>query len=270
MKKLLGLLMVVTPLLAVAQSGIDGTWRINLDKLQIDPKPHVFELKDGMYSCSSCDPKISVKADGQDQKVSGSPYADTVSVTQVSANTVQIVDKKNGTVTARMTDTVSADGKTMDEKWEYHPADSPQAVTGTAVYSRLGDPEAGAHEISGSWKREKYESVSGNGLTFTYAMSGEGLNYKASTGESYSAKFDGKDYPYSGDPGTTSVVLKKVDDHTFEETYKRKGEVVGMSRISISPDGKSLTLMSKDMRRGTTDTMVAEKKSGSGDTMADK
>jgi hypothetical protein len=66
------------------------------------------------------------------------------------------------------------------------------------------------------------------------------------------------------------VVLKKIDDHTFQETYKRKGEVVGTSRILISPDGKSLTIMSQDTRLGTTDTVVAEKKSRSGEAMADK
>ena len=30
-----------------------------------------------MYSCSTCTPKINVKADGQDQKVTGDPYSHT-------------------------------------------------------------------------------------------------------------------------------------------------------------------------------------------------
>jgi hypothetical protein len=222
-----------------------------------------------MYICSTCDPKINIKADGQDQKVTGSPYNDTQSVSVVNPNTVQIVGKKSGNVVSRIVETVSPDGKTLTEKMEFHPPDSTQAVTATGIYSRVGEPETGAHGVSGSWKREKYESVSNNGLTFTYAMSGDGLNYKASTGESYSAKFDGKDYPYNGDPGTTSVVLKKIDDHTFQETYKRKGEVVGSARILIAPDGKTLTIMSQDTLRGRTDSFVADKKTGS-DTMADK
>ncbi len=117
----------------------------------------------------------------------------------------------------------------------------------------------GAHAISGSWKREKIESASDNGLTFTYAMTGDGVNFKQSDGESYSAKFDGKDYPYNGDPTVSTVALKKIDSHTFEEIDKKDGKVVGTARISLSPDGKSLTLVSQDMRQGITDTFVADK-----------
>jgi hypothetical protein len=61
------------------------------------------------------------------------------------------------------------------------------------------------------------------------------------------------------DPGTTSVVLKKIDSNTFEETDKRNGEVISVSKISVSPDGTSLTMVSQDKRRGMTDTFVAER-----------
>ena len=269
MRKILGMLLMMLPLAAFAQSAINGTWKIDLNKLQMDSKPQVFELKDGMYTCSTCVPKITVKADGQDQKITGDPYADTLSVTVIDANTIQRVGKKDGKVTFREDISISPDGKTTTFKYEGHPAGSDQTVMATGLYSRVGEPEAGAHAISGSWKVEKWQSISDNALTFTYTTTGDGLNFKASTGENYSAKFDGKDYPFHGDPGTTSVVLKKIDDHTFEETYKRDGQVTGMSRMTISPDGKSLTLVSQDMRRGTTDQMVAEK-TNSGETMADK
>jgi len=43
------------------------------------------------------------------------------------------------------------------------------------------------------------------------------VNYKASTGENYSAKFDGRTIPSTA-IGTTAVVLKKIDDQTFQET----------------------------------------------------
>jgi hypothetical protein len=258
MKRLLGLLLFLIPMIAVGQSGVDGTWRIDLNKTQLDSKPRVFELKDGMYSCSTCDPKITTKADGQDHQVTGSPYIDTANVTVVDENTVDVVGKKNGKVTFRAAMTISPDGKTLTRNFEEHPIGSDQVMTTTALFSRVGEPEAGAHLLSGSWKREKIEA-SENWLVFTYASTGDGLNYKASNGEAYHAKFDGKDYPYQGDPGTTSVVLKKIDDHTFEETDKRDGKVVAVSRLSISPDGKSLTMVSQDKLRGSTDTFVAEK-----------
>jgi hypothetical protein len=267
MRRVFGLLLFLLPVIASAQSGVDGTWRIDMNKAQLDAKPMVYELKNGMFSCSTCDPKVNIKADGTDQPVTGSPYVDTESVTVVDTNTIQREGKKNGTVSFRDTLMISSDGKAFTRKYEAHPAGTNQVVTATGMYSRLGAPESGAHAISGSWKINKWDSVSDNSLTFVYAFNGDGLNYKANTGESYSAKFDGKDYPYHGDPGTTSVSLKKIDDHTFQETYKRNGEVVGMGKVSVSADGKSLTLVSQDSRRGTTDTFVAEKQSN---TMADK
>jgi hypothetical protein len=269
MKKLLGMLLVLMPLVAVAQSGIDGTWRIDVNKAKIDPKPRVFELKDGVYSCSTCESKDKVKADGQDHKITGDPYLDTQKISVVSGSTIEQVGKKDGKVSFRATLTTSTDGKMLTEKFEYHPAGSDQVASGTEIYSRVGDPEAGAHAISGSWKTEKYETMSDNALTFVYAPDGDGLKFKASTGENYSAKFDGKDYPFQGDPGTTAVVLKKIDDQTFEETYKRKGEVVGVARMTISPDGKSLTIVSEDKVRGRTDNWIAEKQ-GAGNQEASK
>ena len=50
------------------------------------------------------------------------------------------------------------------------------------------------------------------------------------TGESYTAKLDGKDYPAKGSYTYNSVSLKRVDYHTIEETDKREGKVSGWRR----------------------------------------
>ena len=270
MRKILGLMLLMLPLGALAQSGVDGTWKIDLGQAKIDSKPMVYELKDGMYSCSTCNPKVNIKADGQEPRIAGSPYVDSEKITQVNDNTVERVGTKDGKVIFKDTLTISADGQTLTQKYEEHRAGSDQAVMATGVSSRVGAAQTGAHALTGSWRQDKWESVSDNALTFRYSMNGDGVTYKASTGENYSAKFDGKDYPFHGDPGMTAVVLKKIDDHTFQETYKRNGEVVGSSRITLAPDGKSLTMVSEDTRRGTTDTFVAEKAGTSGEALADK
>jgi len=269
MKKLAGILLFLIPLFAAAQSGIDGTWRIDLNKAQMDPKPMALELKGGTYSCATCESRDKIKADGQDHKVTGDPYVDTMRVSVVSGSTIERVGKKNGKVNFRSTFTVSPDGKKLTEKFEWHPADSDETANGSAVYSRVGEPEAGAHAVSGQWKTDKVATMSSNALTFTYAASGNGLAYKANTGESYTAQFDGKDYPYQGDPGTTAVELTKIDDHTFQETYKRNDKVVGSAQIKVSPDGNSLNIAFEDKLRGRTDHWVAEKQ-GAGNQEASK
>lgn len=260
MRRLLGIVVLLMPMLAMAQqSKLDGTWKIDLDKGTMDSKPRVYELKGDTFSCVSCDPKVTIAADGKDQKISNSPYIDSESATVVNPHTVELVGKKDGKVAFREKLMVSADGKTMTENYEGHPEASSEPVMATGLYSRVGEPQTGAGAVSGSWKLDKWESASANALTFVYASNGDNLSYKANTGESYTAKMDGKDYPFHGDPGMTSVDVKKINDDTIQETYKRDGQIVGMARMTVSPDAKSLTIVNQDLRRGTTDTWIAEK-----------
>jgi hypothetical protein len=82
---------------------------------------------------------------------------------------------------------------------------------------------------------------------------------KDGTGDSYTAKFDGKDYPYQGDPGTTSVSLKKIDANTIEETDKRNGKVITVSRMTVAPDGKTMKIAVDDKLNNQTVNWTAEK-----------
>ena len=94
----------------------------------------------------------------------------------------------------------------------------------------------------------------------TYLSMKDGLKVAAG-GESYEAKFDGKDYPVQGDSyhGTTS--LQRINDDTIEEIYKRDGRVVRVAFAILSEDGKSMRVASTDMRSsGHTMTYTAEKR----------
>ena len=78
-------------------------------------------------------------------------------------------------------------------------------------------------------------------------------------GNSYDAKFDGKEYPIQGDPGHTMVTLKRIGQDTIEETSKRDGKVVGVARMTVSSDGKSIHVDYSDKQRGTTMAYAMEK-----------
>ena len=77
---LLLLAALLMPTLAGAQSAFDGTWKFDLGTAKFAEKPDELLLKDGMYDCKTCVPAIHVKADGQDQKVTGHPYYDMVNI----------------------------------------------------------------------------------------------------------------------------------------------------------------------------------------------
>src|SRR5215831_12701258 len=109
---LLSLLFLTAPL-AMAQSAFDGTWKFDLSTAKFPQKPDEYLLKDGIYHCKTCAPPVEVKADGQDQKVSGHPYYDTMSIKVVDDRTIEETDKKNGKPVTTAKTWVSADGNTL-------------------------------------------------------------------------------------------------------------------------------------------------------------
>jgi hypothetical protein len=58
----------------------------------------------------------------------------------------------------------------------------------------------------------------------------------------WTGKFDGKDYPVTGDPATDMRAYKRVNDHTLVLTGKKGGKVTDTIRIVVSADGKSRTV----------------------------
>jgi hypothetical protein len=81
----------------------------------------------------------------------------------------------------------------------------------------------------------------------------EGDSYKAvvdgvdgsgkPTHNEWTGKFDGKDYPVTGDPTADSRAIKKVDDRHYELTNKKDGKATTTGTITFSADGKTRTLV---------------------------
>ena len=104
---------------------------------------------------------------------------------------------------------------------------------------------------------EKFSDISDEGLIFTYKSTADGMSMSTPTGQSYTASFDGKDAPYVGDPGITTISIKKLDDKTFEETQKRDGKIINVTKITR--EGDTLKFDINDKLHGTTIQLVANK-----------
>ena len=261
MKKLLwlGLLSLFMPVLVAAQSAFDGTWKVDMSKVDFPKKPDVYLLQSGMYECNTCVPPIKIKADGQDQTVMGHPYYDTAAIKVISDHEIEETDKKTGKTVTTTTTTVSADGNTLTFEFSDSSNTNAAPVTGKGEATRVAKGPAGSNAISGSWRTTKFETVSDNGITFTYKVSGGALTMTNPTGQSYTAKLNGTEAPYNGDPGTTSVSVKQTGKNTIEETDKRDGTVIGVTRSTVASDGKSMTVAWTDKLHGTNGQFVAEK-----------
>jgi hypothetical protein len=258
MKRLLFVILLL-PILAWAAPSPDGTWKVDINKVQFPEKPDTWVLLKGLYQCPTCVPKIDIKADGKDQPVSGSKYYDTMAVKVVDDKTIEVTNKKGGKVVAIEKFALSANGKTLTIEFSEFPEASKQPITGKITQVRVADGPSGSHALSGSWRTQKADAVSDNALTFTYKSTPNGMMSSSPTGQSYDAKFGGKDYPVKGDVGGTTVSLSKANDGSFIETYKRDGKIVEVDQITVSADGKTLSVKSENKERGTTATFTATK-----------
>ena len=118
-----------------------------------------------------------------------------------------------------------------------------------------------ADPLSGTWKlnvaKSKYSpaglAVKSSTSMFDVAQGGvklvnDGVDAQGrATHIEYTAKFDGKDYPVKStidgrpSPEQDAVAWKKIDDYTYENIAKLKGQALTTTRVVISRDGKTRT-----------------------------
>lgn len=106
----------------------------------------------------------------------------------------------------------------------------------------------------GTWKLNEAKSKLATGApknhTVVYAAAGDSIKItvdgtdaqgKASHNE-WTGKFDGKDYPITGDPTADMRSYKQVDERTLELTNKKDGKVIVTGKVAVSADGKTRTV----------------------------
>jgi hypothetical protein len=106
----------------------------------------------------------------------------------------------------------------------------------------------------GTWKLNEAKSKIPAGFmkNTTVVYTADGDNVKVTTDGTdkdgnpmhteWTGKFDGKDYPLTGDPSADSRSYKKIDDHTLALANKKGGKATTSGRIVVSADGKTRTL----------------------------
>ena len=114
-----------------------------------------------------------------------------------------------------------------------------------------------ADEFMGTWKlneaKSKISAGTQKNTNVVYQATGDDVKVTSDgisgdgkpTHIEWNGKFDGKDYPVTGDPNSDMRSYKKVDDHTLELTGKKAGKVTTTGRMVVSPDGKTRTVSTK-------------------------
>jgi hypothetical protein len=106
----------------------------------------------------------------------------------------------------------------------------------------------------GTWKLNEAKSKFAPGATknhtVVYKAAGDNVKVTVDGTDSdgkpahneWTGKFDGKDYPVTGDPTSDTRAYKQVNDRTLELTTKKDGKVTVTGRIAVSADGKTRTV----------------------------
>ena len=106
----------------------------------------------------------------------------------------------------------------------------------------------------GTWKLNEAKTKMPAGLpknnTVTYEAVGDSIKVTVDgvdgagkpTHNEWTGKFDGKDYPLTGDSSADSRAYKTINGNTTELTNKKDGKVTLTGKIIIAPDGKTRTI----------------------------
>jgi hypothetical protein len=106
----------------------------------------------------------------------------------------------------------------------------------------------------GTWKLNEANSMvtPGEGKVTMVVYEAAGDNVKVTvngtdkdgnaTHNEWTGKFDGKDYPVTGDPTSDARSYKKINNRTMDFAIKKSGKVTITGRIVVSADDKSRTV----------------------------
>jgi len=225
---------------ALAAGPFDGTWRVPTDTIQQSGPPDSYALKDGSFTCNSCKPPYTVKADGNGQIVAGQNYYDSIAVKVIDPQTVRFIKMQGAKMFSDETLVVSGDGKRLDEIIQ--DMSGATVATWNQESARVADGAPGSHAVAGAWKVVRIAAASDAGTTVKYRMTDDGLQMDYN-GMRYDARFDGKPVAMQNDPGKTGVSLRRLSRNVVEETDTREGKVTAVTTMTVSEDGKSMEVV---------------------------
>ena len=131
-----------------------------------------------------------------------------------------------------------------------------------------------ADAFTGTWKLNEAKSKLAGGAakntTVIYEAMGdevkitvEGVDAEGKpTHNEWTGKFDGKDYPVTGDATSDARAYVKVNAHTLTFAAKKDGKVTLTGRITVSKDGKTRTVTTTatdEMGKKVSNTAVYDK-----------
>ena len=225
---------LVTGMLWATDDPFVGKWKLNPQKSKLTDEMKVTSLGGNKYSFDfgGGNPETIV-VDGTDQPANDGT---TFAVTEVSPDEWTGVRKKDGRVEIKGIWKLSKDGNTLHDDFTFI-ADSGKTTHLVYVYERKGVGSG----FAGDWVSTS-EQVDTVYVVQVRPFEGDGLSFITLGEGTMNLKFDGKDYPNPGSGANMMSSAQRLNARTLVLTDKIGGKVVDTREVSVSEDGRSLTM----------------------------
>ncbi len=107
---------------------------------------------------------------------------------------------------------------------------------------------------TGTWKlneaKSKFGEGTGKNTTVVYEVAGDNMKVTVDGADKdgkavhteWTGKFDGKDYPVTGNPNEDVRSYTKVSDRALDFASKSDGKATAVGHVEVAADGKSRTV----------------------------
>ena len=212
-----------------------GKWKLDIAHSHLTDQMRVESAGANQYRFSFDGTSVeTIVADGTDQPgLSGT----SLSVTVEDAHTWKVVRKKDGRMLLVANWTLAADGRTLRDAFTQLQPDG-SSFTVNYVYERT----AGTSGFAGTWESTSSQLDSAIEIQ-VQPYDGDGLSFVTpAQGTARNVEFNGKEVPNPGlAPGLTTSG-RRVDGRTLHLTDKMNGKLADTREISLSRDGRTLTM----------------------------
>jgi hypothetical protein len=220
-------------ILAAADAPYIGKWKLNVAKSQLTGETLTLEkTSSGMIRESIEGVSYEFKLDGKEYPT---PYGGTLAMKEISPDTWEATVRVKGKVVETMKMVTKGDAMTMKQT-----VNKPDGgtVPGTSAWKRA----SGGPGFFGKWMSTEVRAPVSMVEIAANGTDGITINYPE-FGFTVTAKFDGKDYPASGQFASpkNTFVFKTTGPRSFEMTSKIDGKATYADTFTVSADGKTLT-----------------------------
>ena len=218
---------------SAAQNPFVGEWKLNSSLSRMPDEMKVESKGGNTYSFDFGGGTETVVVDGTDQ--AGDYGGTTLSVKPDAPDTWIVERKKAGKLLLRATWKLSPDGTTLTDLYREFESDG-STISMDYIYQRNGSGSG----FAADWQSIK-ETMNSPFVLEVKEYQGDGLSFiNTLEHETKNVKLDGKDYPIEGSARSASV--RQLDEHTLEMIEKRSGKVIDTREITLSAEGKRLTM----------------------------